>query len=455
MVLRRKIEAHIHPALIVLGGFLLLIIVGMLLLKLPQAATGHKLSWIDGLFTSTSAVCVTGLIVVDTGSFFSVFGQFIILLLIQMGGLGVMTLSVALYRWLGRNIPFKQRKILQELFTHTPREDIFHLVSSVIRYTVVIEATGFILLFLFFMNTMSLQRALWVSAFHAVSAFCNAGFSLFSSSLMNYETSIYVNSVIAVLIILGGIGFPVLYEMEQWIFLRKKKKTSLHLKTVLTTTLLLIISGAIVLGVLEYPENHDLLSWKSHILSSLFQSITARTAGFNTVDIAVISDAGLAILIFLMFVGASPGSCGGGVKTTTLALLVASSMSKIRARNRVVIGRKSLPDETVNRSLILVVLAISGISFIFFLLLATNGHLLTPVVEERGRFLPFLFETVSAFGTVGLSMGITGDLNAVGKALIATLMVVGRVGVLTFSYIFIKVNGTSAIEYAEENIMIG
>lgn len=448
-------EIKLHPALMVLSSFLALILIGTFLLKLPISTVNHKIAWIDGWFTATSAVCVTGLIVVDTGSFFSPFGQLIILLLIQLGGLGIMTLSVTMYRWLGRNISYKQRKLLQDLFTHTPREDIFTLVFSVLKFTLIIEFSGFVFLFLFFLQKMTLPSALWSSLFHAVSAFCNAGFSLFPDSLVRYENSLYVNSVISLLIILGGIGFPVLYEIEQNIRLGKKSKKSIHLRSVFITTLVLIIAGTILLGVLELPRNFSNFHWESHMLTSLFQSITARTAGFNTVDIGALSDSGVSLLLFLMFVGASPGSCGGGVKTTTLAVLITSTLSKIRGKSRVTIGKKSLPEETVIRSLILVVLSLSFIGIIFFLLLSTNATAGSEIVKERGRFLPYLFETVSAFGTVGLSMGITNLLNATGKLLITALMLIGRVGVLSFSYIFIKSVSTPNMEYSEENIMVG
>lgn len=456
----------LHPAAVVLFSFLLLIVIGTILLKLPFATVSGEISWVDALFTAASAVCVTGLIVVDTGSFYTVPGQIIILCLFQLGGLGVMTLSVAMYRWIRRSISFRHRKIMQDLLTHTPREDILSLVISVFKFTFVIEFIGASLLTVYWARMLPLGEAIFVSVFHAISAFCNAGFSLFSDSLVQYRGSYAVNSIMALLIIFGGIGFPVLYEIEQTFLLKKNRKLSVQTKTVLTTSGLLILGGALIFGLLEHAGgntggtigDNSVFPLRQQILSSLFQSITARTAGFNTLDIANVGDAGAAMLLLLMFVGASPGSCGGGVKTTTLAILAASSYSKIKGHQRVNMYKKSVPQDTVIRSLILIVLAIGIIGTVFFLLLVTNGNAVegtAGIIKERSIFLPFLFETVSAFGTVGLSMGVTSLLNSAGKLLIICLMIIGRVGVLTFSYIFTGYSVKNGVEYSEENIMIG
>jgi trk system potassium uptake protein len=457
MTLRTKI-LKAHPATFVLASFLLAITAGTLMLKLPiSTKTGYYLPWVDALFTATSAVCVTGLVVVDTGSYFTTFGQCMILLLIQIGGLGVMTISVALFRWIGRNVSFRHRMVMQDLFAHTPREDIFGLVKSIVLFTLGAEVIGAVLLTIHWSRELPFLRAVYTAVFHSVSAFCNAGFALFSDSMVRYSDNLLVNTTVCSLIVAGGIGFPVLYDLQSWFERRKEKRVrlSIQTKTVLMTTLVLIVSGALMFAFLERQALGNAQSLLHHILASLFQSITCRTAGFNTVDIGSLKDATLAMMIFLMFFGASPGSCGGGVKTTTLALLTAFTVSRVRRRRRVNMFKKSVPTETVTRSVSLILVAIGIISVILFFILigdSVGGH---EVADPRRYFLEYLFETVSAFGTVGLSMGITPELNTWGKCMIILMMILGRVGVLTFSYIIVGTGTANGIEYSEENLMIG
>jgi len=332
-----------HPASLVLASFLLVIIAGTILLKLPASTHGEPISLIDALFTATSAVCVTGLAVVDTGSIFTLFGQCVILLLIQIGGLGLMTISVALFQWLGRSVSVRHRMAMQDLFAHTPREDIFSLVKSIIIFTLAAEALGTILLTVHWMGEYSLQTSLYMGIFHSVSAFCNAGFALFPDGMIRYGDAILLNSTICFLIVIGGIGFPVLYDIQSWITGRKGKRgrLSIQTKTVLVTTLILIVSGALMFAFLEQRLMSQNASNSFKILAPIFQSITCRTAGFNTVDIGSLKDATLTMMIFLMFFGASPGSCGGGVKTTTLALLTAFTIGRIRKSRRVNMFKKA------------------------------------------------------------------------------------------------------------------
>jgi trk system potassium uptake protein TrkH len=456
MTLRTRILKS-HPATLVLTSFLLTITAGALMLKLPVATKTLHVSWVDALFTATSAVCVTGLVIVDTGSYFTVFGQCVILLLIQIGGLGVMTISVALFRWIGRSVSFRHRMVMQDLFAHTPREDIFGLVKSIVLFTFGAEVIGAVLLTIHWSSELPFWRAAYTAIFHSVSAFCNAGFALFSNSMVRYSDNFLLNTTVCILIVMGGIGFPVLYDLESWFVRRKEKRVrlSIQTKTVLMTTIALIISGALMFAFLERQALENSHSLSHRILAPLFQSITCRTAGFNTVDIAALKDATLAIMIFLMFFGASPGSCGGGVKTTTLALLTAFTFSRVRRRQRVNMFKKSIPGETVTRSISLILVSIGIICMVLFLILAgdsVSGH---EVVGPRRSFLVYLFETVSAFGTVGLSMGITPELNTWGKFWIILTMIIGRVGVLTFSYIIVGTGTTNGIEYSEENLMIG
>lgn len=452
---RRVLKAH--PATLVLASFLSAIAAGTLLLKLPAATAAGDISWVDAIFTATSAVCVTGLVVVDTGSYFTVFGQCVILVLIQIGGLGVMTISVALFRWLGRGVSIRHRMVLQDLFAHTPREDIFRLVKSVVFFTLSAESIGVVLLTFHWSRELPFLRAAYTAMFHSVSAFCNAGFALFSSSMMHYSDNLLLNGTVCGLIVLGGIGFPVLYDLQSRWFGREKKtvRLSIQTKTVLMTSAILIVLGALMFAFLERQSLAEAESFRHQILSPLFQSITCRTAGFNTVDIASLKEATLAMMIFLMFFGASPGSCGGGVKTTTLALLTAFTVTRIRKRKRVNMFKKSIPNETLTRSVSLVLVSIGIIGLVLFMLLVGNsagGH---DNPGPRASFLAFLFETVSAFGTVGLSMGATTVLSTWGKYWIVLMMIVGRVGVLTFAYIIVGTGTTNGVEYAEENIMVG
>ncbi len=447
----------VHPATLMLVSFLLAITIGTLLLKLPISTKSGHILWVDALFTSTSAVCVTGLIVVDTGSYFTIFGQCVILMLIQIGGLGVMTISVGLFRWIGKSISFRHRMIMQDVFAHTPRADILSLVKSIIFFTLGAEFIGAVLLTIHWSQTLSFPKAVYTSVFHSVSAFCNAGFSLFSDSLIQDSGNMLLVFTICALIVVGGIGFPVLYDLHYWFRKRKKQriKLALQTKTVLITTFFLIIIGTVMFALLE---DHPLQTGDSilhRILIALFQSVTCRTAGFNTIDIASLRSATLALMIFLMFIGASPGSCGGGVKTTSLALLGAFTISKMKGRVRVNMFKKSIPVEAVNRSISLILVSICVIGIVLFLLLVSESPLPYNTAGNPGSFLSYLFETVSAFGTVGLSMGVTPYLSVLGKIWLTVMMIIGRVGVLTFSYIIVGTGATSGIEYSEESIMIG
>lgn len=456
MTLRARI-LKMHPTVIVLASFTLAIILGTAALKMPAATQGGHIRLIDALFTATSAVCVTGLIVVDTGTYFSRFGQGVILFLIQIGGLGVMTISVALFRWVGMSISFRQRMVIQDLFAHTPREDIFSLVKSIMLFTFGAELLGTVFLTIHWSNDYPVSEAIYKALFHSVSAFCNAGFALFSDSMMRYSDNLLLNLTLCGLIIAGGIGFPVIYDIKTWLTEKRKKRTRLSIQTkvVLLTTLILIISGALMFGILERQHTGEAQTISHRAMTSFFQSITCRTAGFNTVDISSLKDATIAMMLFLMFFGASPGSCGGGVKTTTLALLTAFTISRIRKKRRVNMFKKSIPNETVTRSVSLILVSFGIIGLVLFMLLVGTPGGGQAMSDTHDSFLAYLFETVSAFGTVGLSMGVTGALNTWGKVWIILMMIVGRVGVLAFAYIIVGAGVTGGVEYSEENLMIG
>lgn len=446
-----------HPATLVLSGFLTVVLLGALALMLPLATASGRLPFVDALFTATSAVCVTGLTVVDTGSYFTLAGQCVILVLIQVGGLGVMTISVALFRWLGRAVSIRQRMAVQDMFAHTPRQDIFGLLKSVLYFTAGAEAVGAALLTVHGAREMPFWQALFAGIFHSVSAFCNAGFTLYSDNLTRYGGNYPVILTICSLIVVGGLGFPVLYDLQSWSARRRKSRVRLAVqtKTVLLTTLVLIVSGALMFAFLERQTLAAAPSLGHRLLTPLFHSITCRTAGFNTVDISSLQDATLAMMIFLMFVGASPGSCGGGVKTTTLALLAAFTLNRVRRGRRVNMFSKSVPAETVTRSVALVLVSLGIIGVVVFLILVGDAVSGRAASGARVPFLAYLFETVSAFGTVGLSMGVTAALSAWGKCLLIGMMVIGRVGVLTFAYILVGTSAAGGVEYSEENLMIG
>ncbi|MDP2862131.1 MAG: TrkH family potassium uptake protein [Desulfobacterales bacterium] len=444
------------PASFLLISFMTAMLAGAFLLMLPFSTTSGDITFIDALFTATSAVCVTGLTVLDTGAYFTLFGQIIILLLIQLGGLGIMTVSVVLFQFLGKIISFKHRMAMQETFAHTPRKDIYRLIKSIFVFTLLVEGTGAVLLFFHWKNEFSAIKAIYMAVFHSVSAFCNAGFGLFNNNLMNYTGSYLLNFTICALIVLGGIGFPVVFEIYSLAVKKRgvRVKVSVQTKSVLVTTFILIASGTLLFFLLEPNNSLKGLTLTENILASLFQSISSRTAGFNTVDLSLLSDSAASILILLMFIGASPGSCGGGIKTTTLFVLFSLVKNRIRGNTTVNVFKKTLGKESLSKSVSIFLLSISLVTLVLFFLLLSDhfGH---KEIQNADRFISYLFEVVSAFGTVGLSMGATSVINSFGKFLLIITMLIGRVGVLTFSYVITTAEAPKGIEYAEENLMVG
>ncbi|MEW5723769.1 MAG: TrkH family potassium uptake protein [Thermodesulfobacteriota bacterium] len=447
---------QLPPAATLVGGFVLAILAGAGFLLLPAATVSGSLSFMDALFTATSAVCVTGLIVVDTGGYYTLFGQIVILVLIQIGGLGVMTVSVTIFRLVGASVSLRQRLAIQDIFAHTPRRDIFQLVKTIFLFTALAELSGAVLLFLIWRVDYPWPRAAYLAVFHSISAFCNAGFSLFAGSLMDYRGHLLLNGVVCALIVLGGLGFPVLHDLFSQARVRgnHRRKLTVQTKTVLLTTAVLISGGATLFWYLERPNTLGGASPLDSVLVSVFQAVTCRTAGFNTVDTSLLRDPTLALMIFLMFIGASPGSCGGGVKTTTLALLGALVWSRLRHKVGLNLFYRSIPQDTVSRSLALVLISLGLIGLVAFLVLMDSPANPSTAGDQR-RFLACLFETFSAFGTVGLSMGATPALTAWGKFWIILMMLTGRVGVLTFAYLLTGTGRRNGLEYAEENLMIG
>ncbi len=447
---RRIAYLKFHPAQTFMLSFFIAIILGTLLLKLPRAVVpGHTLSWLDSLFTATSATCVTGLVVVDTGSHFSLLGQLVILFLIQMGGLGIMTVSSFFALFFGRGMAIKERIMLQEMLNIDRLDAITRLLKGVILITVFMELLGAVLLFFsWHLPQWNLGHRFYHSIFHSVSAFCNAGFSLNNDSLMRFNTNYAVILTIALLIVIGGLGFVVMIDLTRGRIFeypnRKRiKKFSVHTRLVLIVTGILIISGTILLLLIEPFEGN----WLFKTVNAFFCSVTARTAGFNTVDISNLTTSSALLLMLLMFIGASPGSTGGGIKTTTLGILIASFISIIRGKNRIELFKKSISFTILNRALVVFAFAIS------FVML---GAFLLSLTEPSINFLNLLFEEISAFGTVGLSRGITADLSSWGKVIIIVSMFVGRVGVLTLAFAITTPREHLRVEYPEErNVMVG
>ncbi len=441
----------LSPIQKILLSFILLILAGTALLKLPFA-TRSGISFVDALFTSTSAVCVTGLIVLDTAKDFTLAGQFIILLLIQLGGLGIMTFSIAILSFIGADLSIKWRFTFDSFYDAMKKLPIKSLLKKIIVYTLIIEASIAIALFSQFADHFTLPRAIWHSVFHAVSAFCNAGFSTFSNSLMDYRSNYIVQLAIGIGIILGGLGFLVLTELAQ--AKRKRIKLffgqfTLHTKFVLFITGILIIMGIGVFLVLEWHYSIRDLSIGEKLFAAFFQSVTCRTAGFNTVDIGSLRSPTLFVMMLLMFIGGSPGSIAGGIKTTTMGVIASLIYSKFRGSQQIVFWGRSLNSDTIERSTSLMILAIFFITFSAFLLLTID------VFHVKDPFLAVLFEVTSAFGTVGLSTGITSSISDPGRVLMCLVMYIGRLGPLTLIMALTARRKRVNIEYPKEHIMIG
>jgi trk system potassium uptake protein TrkH len=433
------------------------IFLGAVALSLPIAANGNPLSFLDALFTATSAQCVTGLVVVDTGTRLTLFGQMVVLVLIQIGGLGITTFSVYLFFYLRMGVGTRGRWIIQETLLHTPVGSLKDLIREILVLAIFIEAIGALLLAVVFVPEMGLRQGIYCAVFHSVSAFCNAGFGLFPDSLVGYRSNTLVNLTVMGLIILGGIGFLVIREVLNFLPWRRKKqrqRLSLHSRLVLWTTGALILGGALMIGLLELGTAFADMGFKEGFLTAVFQSVTARTAGFNTIDLNQFRLPTLFLVIFLMFVGASPGSAGGGIKTTSLALFVAILHSRLKGNPHTNIFRRTIPDEVVAKTLALVMLALLLIGTAIFALLTVQYPGL-PASESVSGYLNFFFEAVSAFGTVGLSLGATNQLFPLGKVIIILLMFVGRVGLLTVAFTIVRRTRPDAVRYSRENVMIG
>jgi len=442
----------LSPPQVLAASFGGLILLGTALLSLPHAsATGVALSLVDAFFTSTSAVCVTGLIVVDTPVALSLFGQIVVLVLIQAGGLGYMTLSTVAAVALGRRVSLHERLALREALNLESMEGLVRFVLTVFRLTAAFELTGAVLLAWRWAGEFGWGRAAYLGLFHSVSAFNNAGFSLFSTNLMAYRGDVVVNLTIAGLIICGGIGFLVLTELGRF---RRWTAVSLHSRVVLIATGLLLAGGTVAIFAFERGNAGTLgpLGAGEAWLAAFFQATTTRTAGFNTLDIASLTQPTLFLMMALMFIGAAPGSTGGGVKVSTIAVIVVALWATVRGRTEAVLFKRRLPPEFVARAFFIGLIAF----------LALNVVAAAVLILERQALGSTLFETTSAFGTVGLSMSppgvltsVSGTFGAGGKLLIAAMMFMGRVGPLTLAVAVVGRRSVERMRYPEGKVLIG
>ncbi len=442
----KKSLFKLTPVRVIAIGFAAVILFGSVLLILPcSLKQPGSVNYIDALYTSTSAVCVTGLIAVDPGTAFTPIGQFFLALLIQIGGLGVTTVGAGIILAMGKRINLKGRNVIREAGNLDSGKGVVRFVRNVLVMTLSIELVGALLSFIVFVQDMPLPQAIGTSIFHSIAAFNNSGFDILghSSSLMSnenlfaYHGNVFLNIVTTALIILGGIGFLVIREVieKKW----RWKKYSMHSKVVITMSVVLILAGTLIIKLTEGAGE----SW----LGAYFHSVSARTAGFSTTNMANYSDAGLLILIVLMFIGASPGSTGGGVKTSTVFVLLQGIKSSATNRSEKAF-KYSVPKDAFKKAAVISFMAVGIILCgTFLLLLFESGN-------ENVRFIDALFEMTSAFGTVGLSTGITSGLSVASKILSILIMYIGRLGPLTIATLWYFTNGERA-EYPEGNIAIG
>jgi trk system potassium uptake protein TrkH len=432
---------QLTPPRILVSGLGLIILIGAFLLTLPISSTGSPVAWIDALFTATTSTCVTGLVVVDTGTQYTMFGQLVIMAMIQVGGLGFMTMATLIALVFRKRISLRERLILQ-----SSMEGIVKLIRKVIIYSLVIELTGAALFAIRWSFDMPVGKAVYFGIFHAISLFNNAGIDLFGDfiSFASYVGDPLVNIVSIALIILGGLGFIVLADMVEW---RHRRRLALHTKVVLTMSGFLVFSGALVFFILEFTNVNSLgpLDGLGKVLASFFQSVTSRTAGAATLDIGSLRQSTQFFMIILMFIGASPGSTGGGIKTTTFAILISAVLTMIRGKQDIVLFRFRLAQDRVFKAITITLLSLFLVIFVSMVLSTTEPH----------PFLMILYEVTSAFSTTGLSMGLTTQLTPFGKIMIIIMMFIGRSGPLTLAYALGPRTEKELYRHPEGKIMIG
>ncbi|MCM2606710.1 TrkH family potassium uptake protein [Rossellomorea marisflavi] len=434
---------HLSPPQLLVAVFAFFIMVGMALLKLPISTT-EPITWLEALFTTTSAMTVTGLAVVDTGSVYTIFGQIVVMCLIQLGGLGIMSFAVLIVMMLGKKIGFKERLLLQQSLNQTSVGGVIMLVRYLFTFSLLVEGIGMVFLATQWVPRYGWEQGLYYSLFHSVSAFNNAGFGLWSDSMMQFVGNPVINFTLSFLFIIGGVGFTVL--VDAWKS-RAFRKLSLHSKIMILGTLMINVAATLIIFILEYnnPGTLGHLSLGDKGLASYFQAVTPRTAGFNTLDYGEMESPTILFTVLLMFIGAGSASTGGGIKLTTFLMILLAVGAFLREKKDIKIFRRSI-DQTI----ILKSLAISTLS----VLLVFSALFVLTISEKGADFQTLLFEVVSAFGTVGLSMNFSPELSTVGKWIIIFVMFAGKMGPLTLAYSLSR-PGKEKIRYPKEDILTG
>ncbi len=441
----KRPHRHITSFQVIILGFFSVILIGSLLLMLPFATQdGTGATFPDALFTATSAVCVTGLIVHDTATYWTAFGQGVILSLIQIGGMGVVTVAVAIVAVSGRKIDLMQRSVMQESISAHQVGGIVRMTKFILKTSVLIELTGAVLLMPVFCKDFGLGKGIWYAVFHSISAFCNAGFDLFGireqfSSLVSYGTNPIVNGTIMALIVIGGIGFLT------WADIKKNKwhwkKYRMQSKVILSVTAGLIIVPAVYFYFFEFSS----MALGERFWSSLFQSVTPRTAGFNTADLTLLTGTGQMLIIILMLIGGSPGSTAGGMKTTTAAVMCSNALSVFQKKESAHFYGRRIPEDAVR---------LAATVFMMYVVLFLGGGMIISYIEEV-PLMSALFETSSAIGTVGLSLGLTPTLGGISKAILIGLMFFGRVGGMTLIFAAVSERRINMSKLPQEKITVG
>lgn len=441
-----KNKTKLNGVQILALGFLVAIIIGAIILSLPiSSRSGEPTNFLDAIFTSTSAVCVTGLITLNTSTHWSTFGQTVIMTLIEIGGLGFMSFAVLISLILGKKITLRERLVMQEAMNTFSIQGLVRMVKYVLAFTVSVQFFGALLLSTQFVPEYGISKGVFYSIFHSISAFCNAGFDLFGTSLVGYSNNIVVILVISVLIIIGGLGFTVLLELYNF---KGIKKLSLHAKLVIITTLILVFGGAMLMLLFEYsnPQTIANMNIKDKLLNSFFASVSPRTAGFNSVPTNGMTLASKILTVILMVIGGSPGSTAGGLKTVTCGILVLTVISLIRGREDVECFGRRFTKELVIKAFTIVFIGLS---------LVIGVTMILSYTEVGASFIDLLYESASALGTVGLTLGLTPNLSAVGKILIMIMMYLGRVGPITVMLALTRKRKKSGYKYPEGKILIG
>ncbi len=450
------------PAKVLVMGFIAIIMLGAILLSLPIASNdGNSVGFLNALFTSTSAVCVTGLVVVNTLEHWTLFGKIIIIMLIQVGGLGFMSMVTACFIIFKRKITLKDRILIKEAYNQNQLNGMVKLVVNVFKGTFIIEGiSALILAVVFIGDGYGIADGIFKGIFISISAFCNAGFDIIgNASLTPYQSNLVVNLVVMFLIISGGIGFAVWLDIagikkvfsKEISFKLFVRRMSIHTKLVIIMTTVLIFSGALFTFVIEYrnPDTLGPMSMGSKVLVSFFQSVTLRTAGFNTIDLAKTHNSTQFFYILQMFIGGSPGGTAGGVKTVTLAVILVAIMSALNGRNKMIVFNKHLKDETLYKALTVIMLNLT-------MVISATMILTISEAESGFRFMDFFFEAASAVGTVGLTLGLTPTLSSVGKIVIICCMFFGRLGPITIALAFATNDESKNLfNYPDAHVLVG